>query len=169
MAALVAFEATIDQPQAYCRYRLLFALSQWHSRTAKPAAKETAMTALSAAKSVAFVQVADRARGVSFYRDTLGMTHTSADEFGDAFEFGTGIMRLTAIPDWTAGAHPVIGWEVGDLEATVTALGDKGIAMMIYDGMGMDANGIWRAPDGHASLAWFADPDGNCLMLSQHA
>lgn len=115
------------------------------------------------------MQVADRARGVAFYRDTLGMTHTSADDFGDAFEFGGGIMRLTAIPDWEAGAHPVIGWEVADIEAAVASLAEKGIAMTIYDGMGMDANGIWRAPDGHASLAWFADPDGNCLMLSQHA
>lgn len=127
------------------------------------------MTDLATAQSVAFVQVTDRARGVAFYRDTLGMSHSSADDFGDAFDFGSGQMRLTALPDWKAGAHPVIGWEVADIGAAVAALKAKGIAMTIYEGMGMDANGIWHAPDGHASLAWFADPDGNCLMLSQHA
>jgi predicted enzyme related to lactoylglutathione lyase len=127
------------------------------------------MTALATAKSVAFVYVADRAQGVSFYRDTIGLTHVSTDDFGDAFEFGAGLMRLTPMPDWTAGPHPVIGWEVTDIDASVAALNAKGIAMTIYEGMGMDANGIWRAPDGHAALAWFADPEGNCLMLSQHA
>lgn len=117
---------------------------------------------------VAFVQVTDRARGVAFYRDTLGLEHRSADDHGDAFAFGDGTMRLTAIPDWKPSAHPVIGWEVDDIEAAVAALGAKDVKMTIYEGMGMDANGIWRAPDGHAALAWFADPDGNCLMLSQH-
>lgn len=127
------------------------------------------MTDLANAQSVAFVKVADRARGVAFYRDTLRMAHTSADDFGDAFDFGSGTMRLTAIADWKAGAHPVIGWEVPDIRATVAALVAKGIAMTVYEGMGMDENGIWQAPDGHAALAWFSDPDGNVLMLSQHA
>jgi len=126
------------------------------------------MTSLSAAQSVAYVQVSDRTRGVAFYRDTLGMAHESADDFGDAFQFGSGTMRLTALPDWKAGAHPVIGWEVADISAVVAMLKGKGIAMTIYEGMGMDADGIWHAPDGHASLAWFTDPDGNVLMLSQH-
>lgn len=127
------------------------------------------MTDLSTAQAVAFVQVADRTRGVSFYRDTLGMAHLSADEHGDAFAFGNGMMRLTALPDWKPGGHPVIGWEVADIAATVTALKVKGIDMTVYDGFGQDADGIWSAPDGHARLAWFSDPDGNCLMLSQHA
>lgn len=127
------------------------------------------MTALASAKAVAFVMAADRERGVAFYRDTLGMDHVSADDFGDAFAFGGGMMRLTAVPDWKPGGHPVIGWEVADIAMAVAGLTAKGVAMTHYDGMGQDANGIWHAPDGHASLAWFADPEGNCLMLSQHA
>jgi catechol 2,3-dioxygenase-like lactoylglutathione lyase family enzyme len=127
------------------------------------------MTGFAAAKAVSFVYTKDRARSVEFYRDTIGMAHVNTDDFGDAFEFGQGMMRLTAIPDWKAGEHPVMGWEVADIDAAVAALAAKGVAMTIYEGMGMDANGIWRAPDGHAALAWFADPDGNCLMLSQHA
>lgn len=126
------------------------------------------MLDLANASSVAFVYVADRARGVAFYRDTLGMSHTSADDFGDAFVFGGGAMRLTPMPGWTPGPHPVIGWEVPDIDTAVTGLNAKGVAMTIYEGMGMDPNGVWRAPDGRAALAWFADPEGNCLMLSQH-
>lgn len=125
------------------------------------------MTDLATAKPVSFIYVADRGKGVAFYRDTLGMAHISADDFGDAFDFGRGTMRLTPIPDWKAGEHPVIGWEVADIDAAVAALNAKGIAMTIYEGMGMDAKGIWRSD--RAALAWFADPEGNCLMLSQHA
>jgi len=127
------------------------------------------MTIFAAAKAVAFVMVADRGKAVGFYRDTLGLTHIGADEHGDAFQFGDGTMRLTAVPDWKPGPHPVIGWEVEDITTTVGALAKEGIRMTIYEGMGMDADGIWRAPDGRAALAWFSDPEGNCLMLSQHA
>ena len=126
------------------------------------------MTDLDSAQSVAFVQVTDRERGVAFYRDTLGMMHTSTDAFGDAFTFGAGTMRLTALPDWKPGPHPVIGWEVPDIDATVAALKAKGVAMTIYEGMGQDAEGIWRADDGKVAVTWFSDPDGNCLSLSQH-
>jgi len=126
------------------------------------------MTDLATANPVSFVQVADRARSVAFYRDTLGLALIGSDDFGDAFAFGGGVLRVTAIPDWRPGEHPVIGWEVADIGAIVAALSAKGITMTLYEGMGQDAEGVWHAPDGRASLAWFNDPDGNCLCLSQH-
>ncbi len=125
------------------------------------------MTDLTTATPVAFVNVTDRNRGIAFYRDTLGMAHKSSDDFGDFFAFGGGLMRLTALPDWKATGHPTIGWDVADIGATAAALKAKGIAMTIYDGMGQDENGVWSAPDGGAKVAWFNDPDGNCLSLSQ--
>lgn len=36
-----------------------------------------------------------------------------------------------------------------------------------YEGFGQDADGIWSSPDGGAKVAWFADPDGNLLSLTQ--
>lgn len=126
------------------------------------------MTDLTTATPVAFVQVTDRERGVAFYRDTIGMAHQSADDFGDFFVFGGGLMRLTALSDWKPSGHPMIGWDVPDIGAAVAALKAKGISMTIYDGMGMDADGIWTAPDSRAKVAFFNDPDGNCLSLAQH-
>jgi hypothetical protein len=35
-----------------------------------------------------------------------------------------------------------------------------------YDGMSQDEDGIWTAPSGDR-VAWFADPDGNNLSLTQ--
>lgn len=120
------------------------------------------------AKPVAFVNVPSRDDGVAFYRDTLGLKHRSADDFGDFFELGAGgLLRLTALPDFQAGPHPVFGWDVGDIAATARELKAKGVSLTVYDGMGQDELGIWTAPDGTAKVAWFSDPFGNVLSLSQ--
>ncbi len=123
---------------------------------------------LADAKPVAFVGVGDRDAGLAFYRDRLGLAHRSADDFGDFFEFGSGgLLRMTAMPDFQASPHPVLGWDVADIRAAVEALTAKGIAFTVYEGMGQDALGIWTAPDGKNKVAWFSDPFGNVLSLSQ--
>ena len=76
-------------------------------------------------------------------------------------------MRMTPMPDFRPHAHPVLGWDVPDITAAARELKAKGIALTIYDGMGQDADGIWTAPDGRAKVAWFTDPFGNVLSLSQ--
>jgi catechol 2,3-dioxygenase-like lactoylglutathione lyase family enzyme len=116
---------------------------------------------------VAFINVSDRARGLAFYTETLGLKLRSSDGFGDFLEVGAGLIRLTALPDYKAGAHPVFGWNVADIAAAATELRDRGVTFTIYDGMGQDALGVWTSPDGAAKVAWFPDPDGNVLSLSQ--
>ncbi len=119
------------------------------------------------ATPVAFLYVSDRARALAFYGEVLGLALRSTDDFGDFIDLGGGLLRMTAMPDHKAGPHPVLGWNVDDIEAAVTALRDKGVVFAIYEGMGQDALGIWTAPDGRSRIAFFADPDGNVLTLSQ--
>lgn len=116
---------------------------------------------------VAFVHVSDRQRALDFYVGTLGLSVRGSDPFGDFLLAGEALIRLTALPDYKAGAHPVFGWHVEDIEAGVQALTDRGVVFTIYEGFGQDALGIWTAPGGAAKVAWFADPDGNVLSLSQ--
>ena len=116
---------------------------------------------------VAFLYVADRERALGFYRETLGLELRSADDFGDFIDLGGAWLRMTVMPDHKAHAHPVLGWNVGDIAAAVETLRDRGVAFTIYEGMGQDALGIWTAPDGKTRVAFFADPDGNVLSLSQ--
>jgi catechol 2,3-dioxygenase-like lactoylglutathione lyase family enzyme len=118
------------------------------------------------ARPVAFVSVRDRDEGRAFYEGVLGLNHKSRDDFGDFYELGGGLLRMTPMPDFQAHAHPVLGWDVPDIAAAVGALKGKGIAFSIYDGMGQDELGIWTAPGG-AKVAWFLDPFGNLLSLSQ--
>jgi catechol 2,3-dioxygenase-like lactoylglutathione lyase family enzyme len=121
---------------------------------------------LQQATPVSFLYVADRERALGFYRDTLGLALRSSDDFGDFIDFGGGLLRMTVIADHKAHPHPALGWNVEDIEGAVTALREKGIAFTIFEGMGQDAQGIWTGADGD-KIAFFADPDGNVLTLSQ--
>jgi catechol 2,3-dioxygenase-like lactoylglutathione lyase family enzyme len=116
---------------------------------------------------VSFVYVRDRERALGFYRDLLGLPIHSSDPYGDFIAIEGALLRLTVMPDHQPTGHPSLGWAVADVRAAVTALRERGVAFAIYDGMGQDADGIWTAPDGSDELAWFADPDGNVLMLSR--
>lgn len=125
------------------------------------------MNLLSSATAVAFLYTNDRARALAYYCETLGFTHSSSDDFGDFVDLGGALMRLTVLPGHQPTAHPVLGWNVEDIGASVTALRDRGVAFIIFPGMGQDEHGIWTSPDGRAKVAFFADADGNVLSLAQ--
>lgn len=125
------------------------------------------MTIGSAAAAIAFINVTDRERGVGFYRDVLGLDLLRSDDFGDLFAIGDCKLRVTAMADHKPTGHPALGWEAADLEAAMDGLAARGIEFIVYPGFGQDKRGVWIAPDGSTRLAWFADPDGNVLMLSQ--
>ena len=124
---------------------------------------------LKAATPVAFVSVTSREEGRAFYEGMLGIPHQSSDEYGDFYALADGaVLRLTPLPDFTPGPHPVLGWNVTDIRAAVAELKAKGISFSIYDGMGQDELGIWTAPDGRAKVAFFNDPFGNALSIAEH-
>lgn len=123
---------------------------------------------LAAATPVTFVITADRKVAEAFYGETLGLKRVPSDEFAAVYDLASVPLRLTEVPGHTPSAHPVLGWTVADIEATVDALAAKGVKFSIYEGMGQDARGIWTSPDGSAKVAFFADPDGNGLSLTQH-
>ena len=125
------------------------------------------MTLHQSATPVAFLYATDRERALGFYRDTLGFALRSADDFGDFIDLGGALVRMTVMPDHKPTPHPVLGWNVEDIEAAVKALRDLGVAFTIHEGFGQDELGIWTAPDGKSKVAFFADPDGNVLTLSQ--
>lgn len=118
-------------------------------------------------QAVAFIQVSDRERALAFYRDTLGMPLHAADEHGDFLLAGGALVRITVLPDYEPHPHPVFGWNVPDLDAVARDLRERGVRFTVYEGMGQDDLGIWASPDGRTKVAWFPDPDGNVLSLSQ--
>jgi catechol 2,3-dioxygenase-like lactoylglutathione lyase family enzyme len=118
-------------------------------------------------KTVAFVGVKDVPRARAFYRDTLGLTLVSEDDFALVFDaFGTPL-RVSIVPDLAPAMFTVLGWQVPDIGEAVARLAAAGVKFNQYPGMGQNEQGIWDAPGG-ARVAWFNDPDGNILSVSQH-
>lgn len=122
---------------------------------------------LTHARPVAMITTKDRKRAEPFYRETLGLNALPGDGFAAVFEIAGGSLRLTEVPGFEASPYPVLGFEVDDIGAAVANLVGKGVKMNIYDGLGQDADGIWTAPDSSCRVAFFNDPDGNALSLTQ--
>lgn len=118
-------------------------------------------------ETVTFIQTRDGAKALTFYRDVLGLEHVAFDGFAHVFKLGGAVLRVTELPDWTPSPHPALGWNVRSMAEAMSALKAKGVAFLIYPGMGMEADGYWTAPGGAAKVAWFNDPDGNLLSLTE--
>ena len=125
-----------------------------------------AMT-LQTSTPVTYVYVTDRERALTFYAETLGFTKLRANPHGDYLDMGKAQVHVMLMADHKPSQHPVLGWIVEDIVAVATALKAKGVALMVYEGFGQDALGVWTGPEGSPKLGWFADPDGNVLMLTQ--
>lgn len=117
-------------------------------------------------KLVAFAATADAEAARAFYRDVLGLQLVHEDPSGLVFNAGGVPLRLARVEALTPAPHTVLGWEVADIAAATAKLRGKGVACERFPGMEQDARGVWRAPGG-AAVAWFRDPDGNLLSLTQ--
>lgn len=122
---------------------------------------------LSICKPVSFIITRDRKAAESFYGKVLGLEFVVDDGFAAVYDLAGSPLRVTEVPDHRPGAHPVLGWMVDDIVASVEELVAKGVTFNIYEGLGQDALGIWTAPDGSAKVAFFNDPDGNGLSLTE--
>lgn len=117
---------------------------------------------------VAFVLTTDPARARQFYGETLGLTFKGEDGHAVVFEAQGALLRITIMREHKASAHTVLGWNVPDVAAVVRELSAAGVAFERYSFLPQDELGIWTTPDGSSKVAWFKDPDGNVLSVSQH-
>jgi catechol 2,3-dioxygenase-like lactoylglutathione lyase family enzyme len=116
---------------------------------------------------VAFVVASNAERAKSFYRDTLGL-RLVAEELPFALVFdANGIMlRVGIAQEVTPVNYTVLGWHVPDIANMIQNLHKAGVKFERFEGRKQDELGIWTAPTG-AKVAWFRDPDGNYLSLTQ--
>jgi catechol 2,3-dioxygenase-like lactoylglutathione lyase family enzyme len=121
---------------------------------------------LGSAKLVAFAATSAPAKALTFYRDTLGLTLVEESPFAFVFDANGTMLRLTPVQKVAVGQYTVLGWEVNDIKATVKKLTGAGVKFNRYPGMEQDELGIWQSPS-RARIAWFKDPDGNTLSVTQ--
>ena len=122
---------------------------------------------LGSMKIVAFVPIKDSEKARSFYEGVLGLRFVKDDGFALVFEANGIMVRAAQMKDFTPAQFTVLGWQVYEIENVVRDLQKKGVHFEIFEFFQQDELGIWTAPTGD-KVAWFKDPDGNILSVSQH-
>jgi catechol 2,3-dioxygenase-like lactoylglutathione lyase family enzyme len=103
-----------------------------------------------------------------FYEQKVGLHFIAEDQFAITFQSGANTIRVTRTGSFTPAPFTILGWESLDIERDVRDMSARGVTFERYDYMGaQDELGIWTASNG-AKVAWFKDPDGNILSLSEH-
>ena len=115
---------------------------------------------------VAFAAATDLQRARAFYERVLGLPVAEHDELACVLDANGTMLRITAVPEVRRSGYTVLGWRVTDIAAAIRDLAARGVVFLRYDGMDQDGDGVWTAPGGD-KVAWFADPDGNILSLTQ--
>ena len=116
---------------------------------------------------IAFVHTTDVARAEAFYVGVLGLGLLERSPFALVVQAGPIVVRITPVETHAPSAATVLGWSVPDIATVLRGLLILGVTPLRYDQLDQDVLGIWQAPGG-AQVAWFSDPDGNTLSLTQY-
>jgi catechol 2,3-dioxygenase-like lactoylglutathione lyase family enzyme len=124
------------------------------------------MSMLAGRPIIAFVATRRPAEAKVFYAEVLGLPLLAEDGFALTFDAGGTTLRVATVEEVAAAGYTVLGWKVPDIAVAVQGLAARGVAFQRYSFFEQDALGIWTAPGG-ARIAWFKDPDGNTLSLTE--
>ena len=120
-------------------------------------------------RMVGFVTTTDPERAKAFYGDSLGFTLQHDDDFALVFDANGTTLRVVKAQAFTPGVGTVLGWQVDDVYAAIRELTARGVRFEQFGlpFMPQDKSGVWTASPTDR-VAWFKDPDGNVLSISQH-
>jgi catechol 2,3-dioxygenase-like lactoylglutathione lyase family enzyme len=121
---------------------------------------------LASSTPIAFVATSDAAASQRFYRDVLGLELLGDEPFALVFRLHGSVLRVQKVERVAPQPYTVLGWQVRGLDDLLDRLTTKGLRCERYPGLEQDERGAWRAPSG-ARVAWFKDPDGNVLSLTE--
>jgi len=118
---------------------------------------------------VAFLATADSKAARAFYEGVLGLTFVGEHEHLVNFQSGGAQLALQKNDKVTPRFGTSLGWQVSDLRGTMRQLIARGVVFERFEGMEQDELGVWSPAGPATGVAWFKDPDGNLLSLSQQA
>lgn len=90
----------------------------------------------------------------------------SDEAFALVFDANGTQPRIQKVKSVEPPPFTVLGWEVPDIELAVADLNGRGVIFERFDFFEQDDLGVWRADD-ETRVAWFKDPDGNLLSVTQ--
>ncbi len=114
----------------------------------------------------AFVPTVMPDKAKTFYKDILGLKLLSEDNYALEFNANGVLLRVTIVPELKPQGFTVLGWNVPDISSEIKSLKSKGIVCEKYSFLDQNDLGVWTAPGG-SKVAWFKDPDGNILSLTE--
>jgi catechol 2,3-dioxygenase-like lactoylglutathione lyase family enzyme len=118
-------------------------------------------------KTYTTIPVSDIERAARFYGETLGITAVMVTEGG--IMYGAGGTQFFVYPSRSraSGGPTQMSWLVSDIKSEVAALRSKGITFEEYEIPGLEmVDGIAHSGP-NVWTAFFRDPDGNLLGLTQ--
>jgi catechol 2,3-dioxygenase-like lactoylglutathione lyase family enzyme len=117
---------------------------------------------------VTFVPTKDREKARDFYEGVLGLRFVKDDGFATVMDANGIMVRIAKVQDdFKPVPFTILGWQVTEIDKVVSGLQKKGVHFERFGFLKQDELGIWTAPTGD-KVAWFKDPDGNVLSVSQH-
>jgi predicted enzyme related to lactoylglutathione lyase len=121
---------------------------------------------LNTSKPICFAATTRPQQAKNFYQEVLDLSLTEDNPYALVFDANGTMLRVQKVQEHSPARHTVLGWEVADIAATIRQMIKKGIRFERYEGLAQDSLGVWTSPAG-AKVAWFNDPDGNILSLTQ--
>jgi catechol 2,3-dioxygenase-like lactoylglutathione lyase family enzyme len=118
-------------------------------------------------QGICFLPSRDLERSRGFF-EGLGVTVEDVTPFACVLRAGSVMVRVTRVEEYQPQPFTVFGWQVDDVASVVERLSAQGVVLLRYEGLEQDSDGVWTTPDG-SKVAWFHDPDGNVLSLTQFA
>ena len=123
---------------------------------------------LGSSNIIAFVPITDSNKARRFYEGVLGLRFVKDDGFALVLDANGIMVRAAKMKEFVPEQFTILGWQVSDIETTVRELGKKGVQFEVFGFAQQNELGIWTSPSG-AKVAWFKDPDGNVLSVTEHA
>jgi len=115
---------------------------------------------------VLFLATTNAGRARAFYERALQLTFVADEPAALVFQVGHSMLRIQKVDRVHNAPYTALGWAVSDIRRTVRLLRARGVVFQRYESLNQDAEDIWHAPSG-ALVAWFQDPDGHVLSLTQ--
>jgi predicted enzyme related to lactoylglutathione lyase len=113
--------------------------------------------------------VKDVAAARTFYSETIGLEVDDGPMVGLLTLRLTGGAHVVVYPknDHEPANFTILNFEVGDIDAAVRALTERGVELTRYDEFDQDEHGVFRGSqkDQGPDIAWFTDPSGNVLSI----
>jgi catechol 2,3-dioxygenase-like lactoylglutathione lyase family enzyme len=121
---------------------------------------------LNSSRIISFIPTLDIEKAREFYENKLGLHLRQKIEGSLIFDVNNALIKISQVQELPPSLYTIFGWDVQNIRKEMKLLKSKGIKFKRIKGLVQDEYKIWAAPDG-SEVAWFKDPDGNYLSLTE--